>query len=137
MRTRAAAMLRVPAADAQAPRGTTSRLIVRLRESAAIVDVRPPQRIVRLAQDEGIELRHQRSMAPVAELMGLPRAVPVDEAEALAERIAARPDVEFAVPDRRRTAERRTNDSYLAAQARRSARCRSIPTRSSAPRSAR
>jgi serine protease len=104
-------------AEAQVPRETTSRLIVKLREPAAIADVRPAQRIVRLAHDEGIDLRHERSMALGAELMALGRFVPVDQAEALAARIAARPDVEFAVPDRRRTAERRTNDSYLTAQA--------------------
>src|SRR5512136_2339757 len=58
------------AADAQPLRETTSRLIIKLKEPAAIPDLRPPQRIVRLALDEGIELRHERSMALGAELMG-------------------------------------------------------------------
>ncbi len=79
----------------------TSRLIVKFRDAGAKSAMPPGARIERLAAEAGISLAHVREMAIGAHVVGLGRRMTELEADAIAARLAADADVDYAVPDRR------------------------------------
>lgn len=89
----AAALAIATAAHADAP----ARLIVKLKETSAKSALTPKARIAKLATDTGIALAHVRSMALGADVVTTQGAA----AEQIAARLAAEPDVEYAVVDHR------------------------------------
>jgi serine protease len=113
----AALMLAVSIAPAAAqPAESTSRLIVRFKDGVEKARLAPPQRVARLAEDAGLPLVHQRSMALGAQLVALPAAMSAAAAGALAARLATHPDVEYVQPDGRRYPLRSVNDEFIAGQ---------------------
>ena len=107
----AAALAAVPAFAEE-----TTRLIVKLRPDTAAVPQRADMRLARVAEDAGLGLVRVRTLATGAELMALPRAMPVDDARRVATRLTNDPEVEYAVPDRRRHALRVANDNFINGQ---------------------
>ncbi|MEW5825136.1 MAG: S8 family serine peptidase [Pseudomonadota bacterium] len=69
-----------------------------------------------LSEATGQGLRYQRAMSGEADVVRLERKMTLEEAQALAERLAAQPGVEWAVPDQRRHALRVPNDPRYAEQ---------------------
>ena len=109
------------AATAQSlPAQTTTRLIVKLRD-AGMRETQPAAaaRLARFTADAaaaGIAITPHRAMALGAHVMRLERPLTVAAATAVAARLAQHPDVEFAQPDLRRHALRKTNDTYVGSQ---------------------
>ena len=107
-------------AHAEAAAETTSRLIVKLRDSSSLrTQVATMMRVDRFtaaAAAAGVALTHQREMALGAHVMALDRRMSVAEAAAIAARLEQNPDVEFAQPDIRRHPLRTTDDPDLGAQ---------------------
>ncbi|MFQ6021843.1 MAG: S8 family serine peptidase [Acidiferrobacterales bacterium] len=80
----------------------TNRLIVKLRGSKADAQTRAmaPARVHALSTVARATLSHFRAMAGGTQVLKLPHRMTVTEAAAIAERLAADPDVEYAEPDR-------------------------------------
>jgi serine protease len=95
------------------PVETTSRLIVRFRETVQKAHLMPTQQVAELAASTGIPLAHQRRMALGAQLVALPSRVLQADAEALAARLAGHPDVAWAQADGRVFPQLTPNDSLL------------------------
>ena len=91
------------------------RLIVKLRASAAKVVMEPRERFATVGAGASAELDYIRPMALGAHVVALPGVAVVD-ADAVAARIARLPEVEYAVPSRRRKAQRWANDTYFPEQ---------------------
>ncbi|MFO1315370.1 MAG: S8 family serine peptidase [Burkholderiales bacterium] len=96
--------------DAFAP-----RLAVKLRP-AADPETRVADRIARLAADTGVALAHVRTMAVGVEVLTSPVIRSEADADAVAARLAAHPDVAYAERSRRVRAERIPNDPLYASQ---------------------
>ena len=118
------AMTLPPCAAAAQPAkaGTTSRLIVKLRDSGPSVQAQSmaTTRLARFATDAavlGVALTPLRTMTIGAHVMALERPHSRAEIDAVVVRLARHPDVEFVQPDLRRHAFRTPNDSLLWAQA--------------------
>jgi serine protease len=96
----------------------TQRLIVKFRNDAAAPTRALPvhSRIALLAADGNVALYPLRPMALGAHVVALDRPVPLSEARAIARRLAAHPDVEYVVPDRRMRAHLVPNDPFLSSQ---------------------
>src|SRR3982751_125572 len=95
---------------------SVSAIIVKLKPSAEKARAGPAARLARVAEDNGVALQHVRTLALGAELGALPHAVDVQQASAIAARITADPDVEYAEPDRRVGTARVANDEFVSAQ---------------------
>ena len=74
-----------------------ARLIVKLKDTSAKSALTPKVRIAKLASDSGVALTHVRPMALGADVVTTQGAAP---AEQVAARLAAQPDVDYAVVDR-------------------------------------
>ena len=96
----------------------TQRLIVKLAAPAAGAKAAMPpgMRLARLADDLGVGLTRVRTLATGADVVALDRPVDLASAQAIAARIAARPGVAYAEPDRRMRALRTVNDEFAASQ---------------------
>ena len=77
------------------------RLIVKLKEEATRSALTPKARIEKLGLASGMRLRHLREMSQGADVLVVDGVDPA-EAERIASRLAADPDVEYAEVDRRR-----------------------------------
>src|SRR5690242_20512746 len=75
-----------------------SRLIVKFRADAA-QSLPVAARVARLATDSGEALAHTRRMSLGMDVVSLPSPRSMAQAEALAARLSAHPDVEFADVD--------------------------------------
>jgi serine protease len=106
-------LLFVAGAVAAAP--GEGRLIVKLRDSAAKALYAPEQRALAAGAEAGVPLRYLRAMAVGAHLVGVSATTP-DALRAQAAVLAAHPDVEYAVPDRRMKPLRTANDEFINAQ---------------------
>jgi len=99
---------------------TTSRLIVKLRDSPVLMTRAATtariERFTAVAAAAGVALTHEREMALGAHVMALARPLDLAEARAVAARLAQNPDVEYAQPDVRRHRVRTTNDTHVGAQ---------------------
>jgi len=84
---------------AQTASPATAQLIVKFRDAGERAGLSPAMRVAALAGDAGTPLAHARAMALGAQVVTLFRALPMHEARALAAKLAANPDVEFAQPD--------------------------------------
>lgn len=93
----------------------TERLIVKFRDDAAAPRraMPPHDRINLLATEGQVALNPVRPMALGAYVVALDRAMPLSQARAIARRLAAHPDVQYAEPDRRMTAQLVPNDPSL------------------------
>src|SRR5690242_1440127 len=94
----------------------TGGIIVKLKPSAAKAALTPASRLARVADGAGVPLRHVRTLATGADLAALPAPVDADQARALAARIAADPDVQYAEPNWRAHAAALANDEFFNAQ---------------------
>ena len=103
-------------AFAQSAEPATAQLIVKFREGGEHAALPPGGRLATLASATGVPLAHRRSMAQGAQVVRLFRAVPMAEARALARRIAANPDVEYAQVDGLRRPAMVPNDPAIATQ---------------------
>ena len=107
-------------AGAQQAAPTTTRLIVKLRDTAfPTTQAATATRLSRVIADAtaaGVAITPQRVMAIGAHVMALSRRMSVEEARAVAARLAQNPDVEYAQPDFHRHAYRTTNDPFLSSQ---------------------
>ncbi len=103
----------VPAAEA-----TTRQLIVKFKDSgpAARSALTIERRIGLLAADGRVALSHVRQMALGAHVVALDEPVTLSGARAIAEILAANPDVEYAEPDRRIVPMMVPNDPFTRAQ---------------------
>ncbi len=108
-------MVAAPAA-AQTSAIAISQLIVKFRDDGARAGLLPAMRVSALAGDAGVTLARKRSMALGAEVVTLFRALPAGEARALAARLRAHPDVEFAEPDGWRRGALVPNDPRISQQ---------------------
>jgi serine protease len=106
------------AAFSQTPPDTevTARFIVKFKDSTTKAAVSDTQRVARLATNSGVALQHLRPMALGANVVVLDHEVSIDEAEAIAARLASDPDIEFAEPDRLRKPLLHPNDTLIGAQ---------------------
>ena len=87
----------VPRLRAQPP---TDQIIVKWRDGATTSGTR----MQKLGASAGLRLRHKQQLAADTEVIQLDRARSAEGMSALLERMAADPDVEYAVPDGRRWA---------------------------------
>jgi serine protease len=87
-----------PAAPKEVP---TDRIIVKLRDKqiarAASLD---PDHVTGLSASAGMTLTHVRAMSGDAQVLKLPRRMPIAEVAAIARQLSADPQVEYAEPDR-------------------------------------
>lgn len=80
---------------------TTDALIIKLREPRDSQALSMSSAQVRgLSATAGIGLTHFRAMSGNAQVMKLPRQMAIEEVEAIARRVSADPQVEYAEPDR-------------------------------------
>ncbi len=93
---------------------TTGQIVVKLRADGA--PTAPTVRVAALAASIGAPLVYRRTMAIGALVVGVPGAGSDDEIDALAARLAARPDVVYAERSRRIYAQRVPNDPLFASQ---------------------
>ncbi len=88
---------------AQAARGRppVTQLIVKYRSAALAdsVEAARPERLAALGRAAGVALGYRRPMSGGAHVLKLPGALPDNAAWAIAARLAALPEVEFAQPD--------------------------------------
>ncbi|MEO8741360.1 MAG: S8 family peptidase [Casimicrobiaceae bacterium] len=96
----------------------TQRLIVKFRDGATATRQRlsASGRVAALSGESGVTLRSVRTMALGAHVVALDSAVPLREARAIARRLAASADVEYAEPDRRVHPKLIPNDPRFAQQ---------------------
>lgn len=104
-----------PALDVEA---TTQRLIVKFKDDAATTRSALPvqNRIARLAQYGHMALSHVRPMALGAHVVSLDQSVSLSAARAIADSLAANPDVEYAQPDRWIVPMLVPNDPFVSSQ---------------------
>ena len=99
---------------------TTSRLIVKLRDSPVLMTQAATtariERFTAAAAAAGVALTHEREMAIGAHVMALARPLDLAEARVIAARLSQNPEVEYAQPDVRRHLVRTTNDTHVGAQ---------------------
>ncbi|MBI5881869.1 MAG: S8 family peptidase [Elusimicrobia bacterium] len=82
---------------------STHRMIVKIRDRAESgVKVLSSERVSKLSASSREKLTFFRGMSGRAHVMKLPRKMSLDEAQAVAKRLMADPDVEYAEPDIRR-----------------------------------
>lgn len=113
---RALALL-LPALPAAAGDLPTGRLIIRLKNGAETRALTlPAARVSALSGSAGITLRHRRAMSGGKQVMDLPSAVPLAQAEAIARRLMADPSVAYAEPDRRMLPALVPNDASYGSQ---------------------
>ena len=93
-----------------------SRLIVKFRADPQKAALAQSARVARLAADAGVALVHVRAMALGMDVVRLDGPRPIAEAQALAARLSASADVEFAEVDLPVHALRVPNDEFLNAQ---------------------
>jgi serine protease len=92
-------------------------IIVKFRSrgvTAAMASAEP--RIKALSASAGIAMSHRRAMSGQAHVYTLPQKMPLADVEAVAARLRADPDIEYAVPNRRYFPMRVPNDSSYANQ---------------------
>lgn len=96
----------------------TQHLIVKFRDDANAprVALAAHDRVALLAAELGIGLSAVRPMALGGHVIALAKALPLAQVQAIAERIAAHPDVLYAEPNRRVHALATSNDPLLAKQ---------------------
>jgi serine protease len=79
----------------------TDRLIVKLRnKQAAQARTMSANQVVSLSSAAGVPLTHLRAMSGDAQVMQLSQRMPLADVEAIARRLSADPQVEYAEPDR-------------------------------------
>lgn len=93
---------------------TTNQIVVKLRPDGASIN--PAARVAALAAGIGASLVYRRTMAIGALVVNVPGARSDDEIDALAARLATRPDVVYAERSRRMYAQRIPNDPLFASQ---------------------
>jgi len=96
--------------------GFVPRLVVKFRGDAPDAATAPAARVAQVAADTGIPLVHVRTMAVGAQVLTSPLIRSVEDAESLAARISAHPDVLYAERSRPIRAERIPNDPRYADQ---------------------
>lgn len=101
------------------PDAPTNQIIVKYRSgvtlpaASAIPDI---EQLRELSEAGGSTLEHARTMSGEAQVLRLPGRMPAAAAEAVARRIAALPDVEYAEPDHIMLAASAPNDPAYASQ---------------------
>jgi serine protease len=105
----------LPAASTlAATESTTQQLIVKFKsEGTARRALSAQDRVAALAGDAATTLSYLRPMALEAHVVTLDHAVPLSEARAVADRLAANADVEYAQPDRRLKASLVPSDEFI------------------------
>jgi serine protease len=79
----------------------TDRLIIKLRDvQATRATTMSASRVGRLSAAAGVTLTHVRAMSGDAQVLKLPQRMSLAEAQVIARRLAADPQVEYAEPDR-------------------------------------
>ncbi|MEO8102798.1 MAG: S8 family serine peptidase, partial [Betaproteobacteria bacterium] len=80
---------------------TTNRLIVKFQERASAQSVGSTSglSVAELSADAGVDVSFVREMSTGARVLRLPQSLPLGDVEAIARKIAARADVEYAEPD--------------------------------------
>jgi len=79
----------------------TDRIIVKLRDmQTARMTTMSARQVVNLSTAAGVPLTHFRAMSGDAQVMQLPRPMPIAEVEAIVRRLSADPQVEYAELDR-------------------------------------
>ncbi len=95
----------------------TQQLILKFRSDSTAKRALPVQnRLALLAGDTATSLYYLRPMALDAHVVTLDHPIPVSDARAIATRLAANPDVEYAEPDRRLKPAFVPNDDFINAQ---------------------
>ena len=89
------------AKSSKAGRDSTHRIIVKFREriAEASASVAGGRSMRELSDSAGVELTFVRDMATGAKVLGLAKALPLGDVEAIAKKIAREPGVEYAEPD--------------------------------------
>ena len=79
----------------------TDRMIVKFKSDAAVLPTAAQldSRAKALSASAGAELNHQRSIAPRTQVLRLAHAMAVADVRAIADKLTANPDVEYAEPD--------------------------------------
>ncbi len=90
--------------------GFRPQLVVKLRNDGVGVGSTVAARVARIAKDTGIALTYRRTMAIGAQVLTSSAIAAESDADAVAARIAAHPDVEYAERSRRLYAERVPSD---------------------------
>jgi serine protease len=95
----AQAPLKKPAAVATDP--MVGQLMVKLRDATAVERVQKlgAQRVTALSKTAGLQLESVRAMSGDATVMRLPAPMPLSQAQAVIDRLAADPAIEWAAPD--------------------------------------
>jgi serine protease len=79
----------------------TDRLIVKLRDKqVAQATTMSPKQMISLSASAGVALAHVRAMSGDAQVLQLAQRMPLADVEAIARRLSADPQVEYAEPDR-------------------------------------
>lgn len=97
----------------------TDRLIVKLRAptaSAQMHTIMSANQASTLSQITGVQLAAVRTMSGGGQVVRLPQAMTVDEAQTVADKLQSDPDVEYAEPDRIRRPMMVPNDTFYASQ---------------------
>ena len=93
---------------------TTGQIVVKLR--AEVIPTAPAARVAALSAEIGTPLTYRRTMAIGALVINVPGARSDTEVDALASKLAARPEVIYAERSRRMFAQRVPNDPLFASQ---------------------
>jgi serine protease len=93
-----------------------SGIIVKFKPFTAKAALPPALRVLRVADGTGIPLQHERTLATGAQLAALPAPIDAARARAMASRIAADPDVEYAEPNYRARPAVTANDEFYLSQ---------------------
>ena len=79
----------------------TDRIIVKLRDQKVSRAMKlEPSQVSSLSISAGVPLTHFRAMSGDAQVLKLPKRIPLAEVEAIARQLSADPQVEYAEPDR-------------------------------------
>ncbi|MGQ0600954.1 MAG: S8 family serine peptidase [Anaerolineales bacterium] len=106
------------AAESALPNVPTDQIIVRYKDSARVTEAQAAStdRLAALSAAAGVTLAYFRPMSGEAHVLKLPQALPEAEVAAIAARLAASPEVEYAEPDSRMFPMATPNDPQYGSQ---------------------
>lgn len=119
--TRAQAQDSGPTREKSAPAVTgvpTNQIIIKFKASAEAtgLEAASASHMSALSQTAGVALNYFRAMSGEAHVLKLPQALPYADVQAIVKKLAARPDVEYAEPDRRMFPMATPNDPSYSSQ---------------------
>ncbi len=114
--TTVAAQQSVPQISPDAPNVPTDQIILQYKGSSpAFLAPAKADQMGKLDAVTGLALTYLRSMSGNAIVLQLPAALPLDQAQKVADQLSSLPDVEYAIPDQRLFPVLSPNDPYYVA----------------------